>query len=179
MELPEIDVFSLFIPAAGLYLLWIAIFGKGKLLQNEHPKCSPEKYRFWMRILAAVSGLLLLVKGVLEIFGVVKVGTFLSGFLWVLGLVALIGMMAFSVVMTDRQKAREAADEDECEMLRLAACLEEHYPHSMANAVVEEAKKRGSSGSSRQTGSRMPEDAFSFGREEATAKTNEHTGDAK
>ena len=33
--------------------------------------------------------------------------------------------------------------EDECEMLRLAACLEEHYPHSMANAVVEEAKKRG------------------------------------
>ena len=32
---------------------------------------------------------------------------------------------------------------DESEMLRLAACLEEHYPHSMANAVVEEAKKRG------------------------------------
>ena len=29
------------------------------------------------------------------------------------------------------------------EMLRLAACLEEHYPHSMANAVVEEARKRG------------------------------------
>ena len=28
-------------------------------------------------------------------------------------------------------------------MLRLAACLEEHYPHSMANAVVEEAKRRG------------------------------------
>ena len=31
----------------------------------------------------------------------------------------------------------------EPEMLRLAACLEEHYPHSMANAVVEEARKRG------------------------------------
>ena len=31
----------------------------------------------------------------------------------------------------------------ENEMLRLAACLEEHYPHSMANAVVDEAKKRG------------------------------------
>ncbi|MCR4672092.1 MAG: heavy metal translocating P-type ATPase [Lachnospiraceae bacterium] len=29
------------------------------------------------------------------------------------------------------------------EMLRLAACLEEHYPHSMANAVVDEAEKRG------------------------------------
>ena len=31
----------------------------------------------------------------------------------------------------------------EPDMLRLAACLEEHYPHSMANAVVEEAKVRG------------------------------------
>ena len=32
---------------------------------------------------------------------------------------------------------------EEQEMLRLAACLEEHYPHSIANAVVEEARKRG------------------------------------
>ena len=32
---------------------------------------------------------------------------------------------------------------DAQEMLRLAACLEEHYPHSMATAVVEEAKRRG------------------------------------
>ena len=33
--------------------------------------------------------------------------------------------------------------QQEAEMLRLAACLEEHYPHSMANAVVEEARVRG------------------------------------
>ncbi len=32
---------------------------------------------------------------------------------------------------------------DEAEMLRLAACLEEHYPHSIANAVVLEAERRG------------------------------------
>lgn len=31
---------------------------------------------------------------------------------------------------------------DENEMLRLAACLEEHYPHSMAKAVVAEAERR-------------------------------------
>ena len=31
---------------------------------------------------------------------------------------------------------------DENEMLRLAACLEEHYPHSIANAVVKEAVSR-------------------------------------
>ena len=34
-------------------------------------------------------------------------------------------------------------DNDEAECLRLAACLEEHYPHSIANAVVNEAAKRG------------------------------------
>jgi len=34
-------------------------------------------------------------------------------------------------------------DYKEPDMLRLAACLEEHYPHSMANAVVDEAKVRG------------------------------------
>ena len=31
---------------------------------------------------------------------------------------------------------------DESEMLRIAACLEEHYPHSIANAVVEEARRQ-------------------------------------
>ena len=31
---------------------------------------------------------------------------------------------------------------DEQEMLRVAACLEEHFPHSIANAVLEEAKRR-------------------------------------
>ncbi len=34
-------------------------------------------------------------------------------------------------------------DHDSAEMLRTAACLEEHYPHSIANAVVEEARKQG------------------------------------
>ena len=32
---------------------------------------------------------------------------------------------------------------EEDDMLRLAACLEEHFPHSMANAVVQAAKERG------------------------------------
>ena len=32
---------------------------------------------------------------------------------------------------------------DETEMLRLAACLEEHYPHSVANAVVNAANEQG------------------------------------
>jgi len=32
---------------------------------------------------------------------------------------------------------------DKDEMLRLAACLEEHYPHSMANAIVKAAEEKG------------------------------------
>ncbi len=34
-------------------------------------------------------------------------------------------------------------DHEKNEMLRLAACLEEHFPHSMANAVVSESIRRG------------------------------------
>ena len=34
-------------------------------------------------------------------------------------------------------------EDDEDELLRLSACLEEHFPHSIANAVVREAEKRG------------------------------------
>ena len=33
--------------------------------------------------------------------------------------------------------------QNEADMLRLAACLEEHFPHSMANAVVHAARERG------------------------------------
>ena len=34
-------------------------------------------------------------------------------------------------------------ENDRDSMLRLAACLEEHFPHSIANAVVAQAKKEG------------------------------------
>lgn len=40
-------------------------------------------------------------------------------------------------------QVRPFGGKDAQEMLRLAACLEEHYPHSIANAVVAEAKARG------------------------------------
>ena len=34
-------------------------------------------------------------------------------------------------------------EEDEDDVLRLAACIEEHFPHSMARAIVDEAVRRG------------------------------------
>lgn len=39
-------------------------------------------------------------------------------------------------------KVLACSGRQEREMLKIAACLEEHYPHSIANAVVEGAKKR-------------------------------------
>ena len=36
-----------------------------------------------------------------------------------------------------------AGDESEDDVLRLAACIEEHYPHSVAHAIVEGARERG------------------------------------
>lgn len=34
-------------------------------------------------------------------------------------------------------------EKNEDEMLRIAACLEEHFPHSMAKAVVTAAQEKG------------------------------------
>lgn len=41
------------------------------------------------------------------------------------------------------RKVVSFCEQSEDELLRMAACLEEHFPHSMARAVVEAARKRG------------------------------------
>ena len=41
------------------------------------------------------------------------------------------------------RKVVSFCEQSEEELLRMAACLEEHFPHSMAKAVVEAARKRG------------------------------------
>ena len=48
-----------------------------------------------------------------------------------------------NVVVFDKTGTLTNAQPKVAEMLRLAACLEEHFPHSVANAVVNEAKARG------------------------------------
>ena len=72
----------------------------------------------------------------------VKGGTFLEA-------VADADTIVFDKTGTLTDAAPSVADvisfggNDKDEMLRIAACLEEHYPHSIANAVVEAAKLRG------------------------------------
>lgn len=51
------------------------------------------------------------------------------------------GTLTYSEPRVARVVPFGGRDENEC--LRLAACLEEHYPHSIANAVVNEAADRG------------------------------------
>ncbi|MCR4842826.1 MAG: heavy metal translocating P-type ATPase [Eubacterium sp.] len=51
------------------------------------------------------------------------------------------GTLTKAVPRVARVIAKEEGSEDE--MLRIAACLEEHFPHSMANAVVNAAKEKG------------------------------------
>ena len=50
------------------------------------------------------------------------------------------GTLTYAMPRVERVVSFDGQNEEE--MLRLAACLEEHYPHSMANAVVAEAKRR-------------------------------------
>jgi len=51
------------------------------------------------------------------------------------------GTLTYSTPKVAKVISFDGRDEDE--MLRLAACLEEHYPHSIANAVVAEAERKG------------------------------------
>ncbi len=51
------------------------------------------------------------------------------------------GTLTYASPVVEEVLTLEGRDEDE--MLALAACLEEHFPHSLANAVVKASKERG------------------------------------
>lgn len=144
------DILSLFNPVAGIYLLISAAFGKSKMFHNEYPKCSPELYRKRMRILCAASGVLLLASSALTLSGVVDPTSVWGWVIWGVGLASLLAIMGFSIAMTDRAKARAASEQDD----------------------RNSGRRPGST-------SKMPEDAFSFGRDDAAPETNGHTDRAE
>ena len=112
LDTTNFTLFSLLKPLGALYLLVVAILGKGKLLHHEFPKCTPAQYRTRMRILSAVAGVLLGASGVFEILCPEQTTTFLGRAIWVLGLSGLVGILVFSAVMTDHEKARKADEEE-------------------------------------------------------------------
>lgn len=89
----------------GVYLIYAAIKGKGKLYENEYLNCPREQYVKGLRILAALSGALLTISNLLEYLGVIDPGSPLAVVLWAAGLASLIAMMVYSSKKTDRKAA--------------------------------------------------------------------------
>lgn len=99
------DVFALFGLIIGAYLICAAIAGRGKLYENDYLNCPREQYVRGLRILAAISGVLLTASNLLEYLGVIDYGSPLAIVLWAAGFISLIVMMVYSSKKTDRKAA--------------------------------------------------------------------------
>jgi len=96
-------LFELFI---AVYLLYSAVKGDGKLYENEYLNCSREEYVKGMRILALITGLLMLASSGLELLNVVDPVSALGIILWVLTFICIVLMMVYSSKKTDRAAAK-------------------------------------------------------------------------
>jgi len=101
------DTFAIFQLLIGVYLIYCAITGRGKLYENEYLKCSREQYVKTMRILAAITGVILTGSTALELAGVVPPASTVGWILWALGFLPILGMAVYSSRMTDREAARQ------------------------------------------------------------------------
>lgn len=99
------DMLSIFSLIIGVYLIYAAIVGRGKLYENEYLNCPREQYVKGLRILAAISGVLLTVSNLLEYLGVIAYGSPIAIAFWALGFASLIVMMVYSSKKTDRKAA--------------------------------------------------------------------------
>lgn len=99
-------MFSLLQIIIGVYLLYSAITGKGKVLENEFLKVPREEYVKKLRILAAISGTVLTVSSGLEYAGVIVPRSTLSWIAWGVGLASILPMMIYSSRSTDKEAAK-------------------------------------------------------------------------
>ena len=99
------NIFSLIQAFMGVYLLYCAAFGKGKVLENDYLKVPREEYRKRMRLLSGVSGFILALGGGLTALGAVSPASVLGWILWGLGLASIIPMMVYSSKCTDKDAA--------------------------------------------------------------------------
>lgn len=102
-----------------LYLLYVAVLGRGKILENKHLKIEEKKFRTIMRIVALAGGVFTLANSAMEFF-LYNDATFdtLGTVLWVLGLASLAGMLVLSIVFTDRKALAEEQRRQDEAMLR-------------------------------------------------------------
>ena len=132
------DIFALFSLIIGVYLIYAAIAGKGKLYENEYLNCPREQYVKGLRILAAISGVLLTVSNLLEYLGVIGYGSPLAIALWAVGFISLI-VMVYSSKKTDRKaaaaghKTAGAAGKKDYDPLRAAFVFDDEEDVSREN----------------------------------------------
>lgn len=100
------NMFSLLQLIIGVYLLYCAAMGKGKIFENDYIKVPRAEYVKKLRILSAISGTILTVTSALEYFGVLVPGTTLGWISWAIGLASIIPMMVYSSKSTDREAAK-------------------------------------------------------------------------
>ena len=115
-------ILILFKVVIAVYLFVAAIRGKGKLIENEYPKCNPKLYKLILRLISTFSGLAILANGVFEFLAGSVYGeglglsaeqfSTLGTVLWAIGLAGLVALIVVNVVLTDR-KAMEAARKEE------------------------------------------------------------------
>ena len=102
-----------------VYLLYVAVLGRGKILENKHLKIEEKKFRTIMRAVALAGAVFTLGNSAIEFFLYENV-TFkaVGSVLWVLGLAALIAMLVLSIVFTDRKAVAEEQRRQDEEMIR-------------------------------------------------------------
>lgn len=141
-----LDYMPIFKVIIALYLLYVGALGKGKVLENKFLKMDEKKFRLYMRLIALAGALFTLGDSAIEYF-LNGDATFevIGTVLWVLGMLALVGMLALSIAATDRKAAAEAqrqADEiaiqKQKEKLRAAFVFEEEKAEEKADDKPEE-----------------------------------------
>lgn len=100
------NMFSLLQVFIGVYLLFCAITGKGKVLENDYLKVPREEYVKKLRILSAIAGTVLTVSSALEYAGVIVAGSTLSWIAWGVGFASILPLMIYSSVSTDKEAAK-------------------------------------------------------------------------
>lgn len=109
--LNDLSWFDWFQAALAAYLVYVAIRGKGQLFDNPHTKCPYKTYVRVMRILSAVSGVLLLTGAILRLTNVVPSESVLGWVIWGIGLLSIAVLFVYNIKMTDRKAAAAAQKE--------------------------------------------------------------------
>ena len=135
----NMDLFSLLKAAAGVYLIYGAITGRGKFFENEYPKCSREKYLIIMRLACLISGLIIIADGVLGFFAILEGMPVWKDVIFWVGMASIIAVIVLNVALTDRKAMEQARLKQEEEARR-------NYRHAAFDFEDEQEPEEDASG---------------------------------